>query len=207
MIAPRCTRIALSPAPFVVVSAILFCMYEWFIVFFFGSAVMQAFFLFFFRDAQRPVGEGIVSPADGRVLSIDNNRVSIFMSLFDLHVNLVPYGGTVLSMRHYPGQHKPAYGEATNNEQLVTEVASPLGRIEIVQIAGIVARRIVPYVGESDVLRKGDKLGIIRFGSRVDLGLPEGAKIVVAPGETVRAGETVAVWQGHEPMSQPRPPE
>ena len=140
----------------------------------------------------RTVGEGVISPADGRVLYVEHNTLAIFMSLMDMHVNLMPYEGRIVKMKHYEGGHAPAYGNVGNNERLETEIESEIGKIKVVQIAGMIARRIVPYVREGDTLGKGDKIGIIRFGSRVELVLPRSCQIVVREGQKIKAGETIA---------------
>ncbi|HEV8594426.1 MAG TPA: phosphatidylserine decarboxylase [Thermoplasmata archaeon] len=158
------------------------------------------FALAFFRDPHRVTGEGVVSAADGRVLDVDaaSRTLTVFMSVSNVHVNRAPWPGVVTRMTHTPGGHAPAYAdEAAKNERLETIVDSPLGPVRIVQIAGAFARRIVPYVREGDRVKKGQRIGMIRFGSRVELTLPPRMRIVVTPGDRVRAGETtVAVIDG-----------
>ena len=140
----------------------------------------------------RSIGEGIVSPADGKVMHAGDGRVSIFMSLLDMHVNLMPCDGKIVGMRHYDGGHAPAYGDVAGNERMEIDIESSIGKIKVIQIAGMVARRIVPYVKEGDVLKKGEKMGIIRFGSRVDVLLPENCRIVISKKQRIKAGETIA---------------
>lgn len=162
--------------------------------------LMFLFFLLFFRDPPRGTGEGIVSPADGRVLTVDDagGKIVVFMGVGNVHVNRAPWGGLVARMAHEPGGHAPAYrDDASRNERLETILETPLGRIRILQVAGVFARRIVPYVQEGDRVKKGQRIGMIRFGSRVELTLPRGVRIVVRAGTRVRAGETtVAVIDG-----------
>jgi len=135
------------------------------------------FFLIFFRDPERKIGKGIVSPADGiiRDLKMEKDRVfiSIFMGVTNVHVNRIPIGGTITQMKHFPGKHMRAYKkESEYNERVTIDIDSSLGKVQLIQIAGLIARRIYPYVKNGDKLRKGDKIGIIRFGSRVDVYLP-----------------------------------
>lgn len=192
MIAKKCLPVALSPLPFFILMLMLSFFWHWFV---FGAAMgmlVQLFFLFFFRDMPRPAGEGIVSPADGRVLHVGRTTVAIFMSLLDMHVNVMPYDGTIADMRHYEGGHAPAYGDVGTNERMEIDIASSIGTIRVVQIAGMVARRIVPYVEKGNVLKKGDRIGIIRFGSRVELTVPVSCRMVVKKGQRIRAGDTVA---------------
>jgi len=192
MIAKKCVSTALIPLPFLLAFLILSFFNQFFIFLTILILLIQIFFIYFFRDVKREIGEGIVSPADGRIFHAEKNRISIFMSLFDMHVNLMPYDGIIFSINHYEGIHKPAYGNVSRNERQEIEIGSDIGRIKMVQIAGIFARRILNYVEEGDFLKKGDKIGIIKFGSRVELYLPENCKIIVEKGQKIKAGETVA---------------
>lgn len=165
----------------------------------------------FFRDPERPwaIGERmIVAPADGKVVSVVETdepayhggralRISIFMNVFDCHVNRYPVGGTV-AYRHYnPGRfgHAAAEKSSLDNEQSSVGVAAGQGKVLIRQIAGLVARRIVTDHEVGAVVRQGQRLGMIRFGSRVDLFMPAGTRTLVQTGDTTRAGVTVvAEW-------------
>ena len=119
-------------------------------------------------------------------------RVAIFMSPLNVHVNRAPLAGTVTSVEHIPGGFVPAFNkESENNERVVWHFDTELGDIEMIQIAGAVARRIVPYIPQGTKVEQGDRIGLIRFGSRVDVYLPETARAVVAEGQTAVAGETV----------------
>ena len=171
------------------------------------SAFFIAFALFtayFFRDPERKVGEGVVSPADGKIDFIEGRRLEIFMSPFDCHVNRAPWGGRVLSVRFIEGSTPPAFirkkGVRTNEILIESED----GVFRVLQMAGIFARRIVSYVKKGDVVRKGQKIGMIRFGSRVVLEIPEGFRFVRKVGEKVKAGETVALKDEGIQRSQPR---
>lgn len=154
--------------------------------------------LIFFRDPDLPIGEGVVSPANGKVTGIDRTGdrvvVKVFMNVWNIHVNRCPLKGKVLSVVHKEGGHIPAFNkDAEQNERVITELETEIGNIQIVQIAGSVARRIVPYITEGQELGKGDRIGIIRLGSRVDLHLPASeVDIVVKIGDAVRPGQTVA---------------
>jgi phosphatidylserine decarboxylase len=140
----------------------------------------------------RNIGSDIISPADGKVIYASDNKIAIFMSLFDMHVNLMPYDGKIVEIHHYRGEHKPAYSDVSKNERMEIEIDSSIGKIKLIQIAGIFARRIIPYVKEGEYVKKGDKIGIIRFGSRVEMYLPERCEIIVSNGQKIKAGQTVA---------------
>jgi len=171
------------------------------------SALFIAFALFttyFFRDPERKIGEGVVSPADGKIDFIEGRRLEIFMSPFDCHVNRAPWDGRILSVKFIEGSTPPAFirkrGVRTNEILIESED----GMFRVLQMAGIFARRIVSYVKEGDVVRKGQKIGMIRFGSRVVLEIPEGFRFVRKVGEKVKAGETVALKDESIQRGQPR---
>ncbi|MFR9721997.1 phosphatidylserine decarboxylase [Streptomyces sp. MS19] len=158
---------------------------------------LAAGMLWFFRDPEREIGEGrIICPADGVVQSImpwpdGRTRVAIFMSPLNVHVNRAPVAGTVASVEHIPGGYVPAFDkESENNERVVWRFDSELGDLEMIQIAGAVARRIVPYVPQGCKVEQGDRVGLIRFGSRVDVYLPEGIEPAVEVGQHTTAGVT-----------------
>lgn len=152
--------------------------------------------LWFFRDPDRTPGEGrILSPADGVVQSIDPggrpHRVAIFMSPLNVHVNRAPLAGNVTSVQHVAGGFLPAFNkDSDQNERVVWHFETALGDIEMVQIAGAVARRIVPYVSGGAKVAQAERIGLIRFGSRVDIYLPEGISPAVSVGEKTVAGVT-----------------
>jgi phosphatidylserine decarboxylase len=166
------------------------------------------FCLYFFRDPERqpPPGEGlVVSPADGRVLAVapgreerflgaPATRISIFMSPLDVHVNRTPVSGTVAAVRHSPGRFRAAFSDKSSldNEHNTLVIDDGGGRrYLLVQIAGALARRIVCRVGVGDRVRRGERFGLIMFGSRVDFFLPAGVEARVGPGDRVRAGSSV----------------
>lgn len=153
--------------------------------------------LWFFRDPERDIAHGrVLSPADGVVQSImpwkdGRTRVAIFMSPLNVHVNRAPMAGTVTSVEHIPGGFVPAFNkESEHNERVVWHFDTEIGDLEVVQIAGAVARRIVPYVEQGAKVEQGERIGLIRFGSRVDVYLPEGVEPDVEVGQTTHAGET-----------------
>jgi phosphatidylserine decarboxylase len=156
--------------------------------------IITFFFIVFFRDPEREVGEGIVAPADGKLTMIEDKhdiiRLSIVMGLGNVHVNRAPMEGEVIKIEHFPGKHVIAAGKDSDaNERLVITLDTKIGHVKIVQIAGAFARRIRPYIKKGDTLLKGQRIGIIRFGSRLDLYLPKnGIKLVVKEGATVKAG-------------------
>jgi phosphatidylserine decarboxylase len=170
--------------------------------------LLSLFSLWFFRNPDRtpPPGAGIVvSPADGRIVFAGESppgryaaeagkKVSIFMSPLDVHVNRAPVTGRVASVRYHKGAFHVASVDKASlmNEQYGVAVVTPEGRtVTYVQIAGMVARRIVCDLKEGDSVRQGQRVGMIRFGSRVDLYLPVEARLSVAAGDRVRAGESV----------------
>lgn len=158
-------------------------------------ALPLAFVLHFFRDPDRATGDGVVSPADGKVTAVetggDRATVSIFMGPFDVHVNRAPLDAKVADRRHEPGAHRPAFDkDADSNERMVWTLSTDHGPVQVTQIAGMMARRIQPYVEVGDDLAKGDRIGIIRLGSRVDVQLPDGARPTVEVGDRVLASET-----------------
>ncbi|MFB7775782.1 phosphatidylserine decarboxylase [Streptomyces bauhiniae] len=161
------------------------------------ATALAAGMLWFFRDPEREITEGrVISPADGVVQSImpwkdGRTRVAIFMSPLNVHVNRAPLAGTVTSVEHIPGGFVPAFNkESENNERVVWHFDTELGDIEMIQIAGAVARRIVPYIPEGTKVEQGDRIGLIRFGSRVDIYLPEGVEVDVEVGQKTVAGVT-----------------
>lgn len=162
----------------------------------------------FFRDPDRtiPAGDGlIVSPADGRVVSIVNvrdvpampdasTRISIFLSPLDVHINRMPVTGTIEEIRYQRGEFMAAYKDeaSVKNEQNALKILAREGkRLRVVQVAGIVARRIVCHCKPGDKLNRGDRFGMIMFGSRTDTYLPVGCHVEVMEGQRVKGGETV----------------
>jgi phosphatidylserine decarboxylase len=175
------------------------------------AALLTAYVAYFFRDPDRvtPLREGlVVAPADGKVSAIDTVkppgelglgnepriRVSIFLSVFDVHVNRAPVPGRIVSSVYFPGAFFNAAldkaSEENERRSLVIETSAGT-RIGVVQIAGLVARRIVTFAGEGDSVGVGERFGLIRFGSRVDTYLPPGRTALVAVGQRAVGGETV----------------
>lgn len=191
MIARGCLHTAAAPLPFTLLFVVLSFLDGVFVPLAILLVVGQALFLLFFRDPRRGIGDGVVSPADGVVIEA-GRRLSIFMNLWNVHVNRAPLRGTVTAMRHTPGRHAPAFRERGDNERLRIQLATEHGDLTVTQIAGLVARRIVPYVTEGEAVEKGQRLGIVRFGSKVTVELPDGATSIVAEGDHVRAGQTIA---------------
>ena len=161
------------------------------------ATALSAGMLWFFRDPERTVGEGrVISPADGVVQSIDawpdgRTRVAIFMSPLNVHVNRAPLPGTITSVEHVAGGFVPAFNkDSDRNERVVWHFDTELGDIEMVQIAGAVARRIIPYLPVGTKVEQGERIGLIRFGSRVDTYLPAGVEPGVEVGQKTTAGVT-----------------
>ena len=203
--------VAFEGLPFILVGGIITAL------FFYGGllfaaipmGIMSLFTLFFFRDPERRIGtqaNAVLTPADGKILNIshlkDSNnplgepgvKVSIFMSIFNVHVNRVPIGGRVSEIVYTPGQFFSANldkaSEKNENNRIILE--TDRGRkIVFVQIAGLIARRIVCWINEQDYVKAGQKCGLIRFGSRVDIYIPDDSRIIIQPREKVKAGETI----------------
>ena len=171
------------------------------------------FFAYFFRDPERVVPvdpAAVVSPADGKVVILDEvreeeflqapaKRLAIFMNVFDVHINRAPVSGTVVEAKHRAGEYQAAYKAEAGwrNEQRATLLERQDGRrVLVVQIAGLLARRIVPFVQPGSQVVRGERLGMICFGSRVDLYLPPDCQILVKVGERVRAGSSVVARWG-----------
>ncbi|MFJ1754307.1 phosphatidylserine decarboxylase [Kitasatospora sp. NPDC088134] len=161
------------------------------------ACALSAGMLWFFRDPEREIGPGrVISPADGVVQSIDEwpdgrTRVAVFMSPLNVHVNRAPLAGTVTSVEHIAGGYVPAFNkDSDRNERVVWHFDTELGDIEMVQIAGAVARRIVPYMDAGTKVEQGERVGLIRFGSRVDTYLPAGVEVGVTVGQKTTAGVT-----------------
>ncbi len=165
-----------------------------FLIFAIG-VMLTIFFIIFFRDPERtPCGDqdDAVSPADGRVISIHNRTLCIFMNIHDVHVNRAPLGGKVNRIDYKPGGYIPAFNKDSEvNERNFVEIETDAGHLELTQIAGVLTRRIVSYISEGTDVKRGERIGMIRFGSRVDVKVPEGYIFTVVLNDKVKAGETV----------------
>jgi len=172
-----------------------------------AAAVALALALFvtwFFRDPARAIpGDpaAIVSPADGRVIEIatgaGGTRISIFLSIFNVHVNRTPVAGEVVEVVRRPGKFLAAWKHeaSSDNAQAAVTVRTPRGDVRFVQVAGLVARRIICRLAPGDRVGRGERYGLIRFGSRVDLHLPPGAEPAVRVGDRLRGGaDVIARW-------------
>lgn len=172
--------------------------------------IVWALFLFcllFFRDPNRITlakPDEIISPADGRVIEITSEfediihksnaiRVSIFLSLFDVHINRIPISGTITYFNYIKGRFYPAFREKASvaNEQTVIGISHNNNKVLLKQIAGVVARRITCHIREGYTVEMGQRFGMIRFGSRVDLLLPENSELYIRKNDKVIGGETV----------------
>jgi phosphatidylserine decarboxylase len=172
-----------------------------------SPVLLTLFMLYFFRDPERatPAGSDLfIAPADGRVVQIreivedelaDEKmiEVSIFMNAFDVHVNRLPCDGTVKEVKHYPGRCMAAWSEEASkaNEHITMLLDTAFGKIVVRQVAGLLARRTVCRVKPGETLKKGDRFGIIKFSSRVDLFMPLGTDIKVKLRDKVKAGESI----------------
>src|SRR5687767_6414293 len=169
--------------------------------------ILATFFLFFFRDPDRAVhapDSAVLSPADGRVMVAGASataqfpadrwqQISIFLSPMDVHVNRMPVGGRVTQVKYHPGRFLPAYRSEAGELNEYTEVTLEHGSATIVvrQIVGVLARRIVCRVKEGDIVKAGDRFGVMKFGSRMDVFLPREAALQTKVGEKVVGGITV----------------
>jgi phosphatidylserine decarboxylase len=164
--------------------------------------VLALFTLYFFRDPERrpPPGDQVISPADGKVVRIvdvdetplggPGRQVSVFLSIFDVHVNRAPIGGVVRSVTYHEGEYLPAFDHNAShrNERNEVVVEGDRGDVAFVQIAGLIARRIVFRPKEGERVERGARVGLIKFGSRVDDFLPRSSRVLVKVGDRVRSG-------------------
>jgi phosphatidylserine decarboxylase len=153
------------------------------------------FTLLFFRDPERSSksydSTDVVSPADGRVLKIQDKKLSIFMNIHNVHVNRSPVDGEVVDVQYHKGSRFPAfYKDSDRNERNMVTIHTRIGNVIVTQISGAVVRRIVCYVKQNESVARGQRIGMIRFGSRVDVVLPRNYSFIVSPGQKVKAGET-----------------
>jgi len=167
--------------------------------------IFLALFVFsFFRNPERTIPSGvglIVSPADGRVVvvKVEENagrpgkRISIFLAIWNVHVNRSPAAGTITRLEYKPGKFLAAWAENASfeNEQNVYALASEHGEIMFKQIAGYVARRVVTWKKTGETVERGERIGLMRFGSRMDIWLPENAEVAVKVGENVQGGSSI----------------
>ena len=173
--------------------------------------VLAGFFLWFFRDPQRviPATAGaVVSPADGKVTDVSTveledgprRRISIFLSVFDVHVNRSPIAGVIRDARYQRGQFRNAMGAASaeHNEQNIITVEGEGQKLVFKQIAGLLARRIVFTKKIGDPVERGERVGMIKFGSRTDILLDAGADVQVKVGDRVKGGSSVLAYVGRE---------
>ena len=165
------------------------------------------FVLFFFRDPERTISGGkgvVVSPADGKVIVIkdiyepdylkqDVKQISIFLSVFNVHVNRTPIGGTVETVKYNPGKFLVASVDkaSLDNEQTGMVISDGKNKVLVKQIAGLIARRIVCYAKTGDTVKAGERYGLIRFGSRVDLFLPKNTDLMVKVGDRIKGSRDV----------------
>jgi phosphatidylserine decarboxylase len=213
MMKQRNRLIAAEGYPFILaltILAVLFSFVEWF----WSAALLYSgtfFVTWFFRNPERkvPADDGlVVSPADGRIIkvaevddeSLSSGRflkVSIFMNIFDVHVNRMPYSGTVERIQYHKGRFLSAdldKASAVNEKnRIIVRTEEGFG-IVVIQIAGLIARRIACWIKTGMYVQKGERFGLIRFGSRVEVVLPHETRIVVKVGDRVKAGETPIGW-------------
>jgi phosphatidylserine decarboxylase len=171
---------------------------------FFG--LLAAFVCYFFRNPRRQIPAGdhlIVSPADGKVVKIApipasnpaeaGQAISIFLNIFSVHVNRAPIGGKLEKLEYVRGKFKAAYDDEASgvNEQNILTIQGKELRVVVKQIAGLIARRVICWKAEGEQLDRGELFGLIRFGSRVDVLLPAGVRILVRVGDRVQGGSSI----------------
>ena len=166
-----------------------------------AALILTLFVTWFFRDPERTVTTDdslLVSGGDGKVIEImslpdGGTKVGVFLSVFDVHVNRVPLSGRVTEVDYRRGRFLAAWNTIASdeNERCGVVIDHPRGTVRIVQVAGLIARRIICRLAEGDTVRRGDRYGLIRFGSRVDLYLPTAAEVTVKIGDRVRGGESI----------------
>jgi len=178
--------------------------------------VLLALFVFsFFRDPERAIPSepgAVVSPADGRVVVVTEEenagrpgqRVSIFLAIWNVHVNRAPAAGTITKMEYRPGKFLAAMLERASleNEQNVFTLSTAAGEMVFKQIAGLIARRVVSWKKAGEAVARGERIGLVRFGSRVDVWLPKDAEILVKVGENVKGGSSVLARWPAKPVEQ-----
>jgi phosphatidylserine decarboxylase len=198
-------KIAKEGFPFIFILAIFFI-----ISLFFKLIILPILFLgltcavlYFFRDPKRALPtekNTIFSPADGTIVEINETtfddkpytQIVIFLSIFNVHINRIPYSGKIIKTRYFPGNFFAANKKdiELKNERMETLIATKNGFIKVVQIAGLIARKIVNYLESDQEVVTGEKFGLIKFGSRTDIYFPSTAKCLVKIGDTVEAGIT-----------------
>ncbi|MCD4799559.1 MAG: phosphatidylserine decarboxylase [Methanosarcinales archaeon] len=153
--------------------------------------ILDIFFIWFFRDPERTAQgpeDVILSPADGKVVDIRDNTACIFMNIHNVHVNRAPVSGKIVKMKHKDGGYLPAFfKDSHRNERNLICIESDYGLVRMVQIAGTVTRRIDTYFNVGDSVVRGERIGMIRFGSRVDITPPNGYTLIVNKGDRVKA--------------------
>jgi phosphatidylserine decarboxylase len=194
--------------PLVLLGAVGYAL-EWWIA---GTLafLLGAFVFYFFRDPERPIPSNpraIVAPADGRVVVVKDEdyagqpgkRISVFLAIWNVHVNRAPAAGTITSLEYRPGKFLAAMLERASleNEQNVFTLDTGACQMVFKQIAGLIARRVVSWKKPGDTVARGERIGLVRFGSRVDVWLPREAEILVQVGDNVKGGSsTLARWPG-----------
>ena len=203
--------VAWEGIPFILGGAGLFCLFfilewEWLAL---VCSVATLFAIFFFRDPERnpePPERAVLTPADGKVLSIErletgddrykgeSIKISIFMSLFNAHINRIPIGGKIIQVSYHPGKFFPANRDKAsrfNEHNIATLRTDNHEQLVFVQIAGRIARRIACWITKDDYVQAGQRFGLIRFGSRLEVYLPPESTIIVKKGDKVKAGKTI----------------
>jgi phosphatidylserine decarboxylase len=202
--------VAIAGYPFIIISVIAVVLFAiWNLKWLMGiSVLILIFMVFFFRDPNRPIPEGpgiVLAPADGKIISIEKVsetpflperswKLSIFMTIFNVHINRIPFSGKVAEIRYSRGNFLPADKQTAseqNEKNMIWLQTGDKKNICVVQVAGLIARRIVCRLKGMEEVVRGEKFGLICFGSRVDTYLPENAEITVKLGDRVQGGTSI----------------
>ncbi len=203
--------VAKEGLPFILISSLVTCILIWTGAIYLAicTGILSLFIVYFFRDPERyhdAAGNAVLTPADGKIIEIRtiNNsqnpinqpavKISIFMTIFNVHVNRSPITGTIKNITYNPGKFFSANldkASQLNENNLIILEAMDGRKIAVIQIAGLIARRIVCWVKKEEEMKAGQRFGLIRFGSRLEVFLPEDSKIIVKVGQKVKAGTTI----------------
>ncbi len=205
MIASGCAKWIIKPASIFLISLAVAVYTNIILIYIIAGVFLSItiFMLIFFRDPKRNIPKNpkaVVSAADGTIIKIDSvgdfSRIAVFMSPKDVHINRSPIQGKVMEIKRFSGSKEPAYKDySENNERLLTKLSTKIGPVNIVQITGFVARRIETYLNKNQYIEKGQRIGIIKFGSRCDIYIPKNKiRIVAKIGNKVKAGESIIAF-------------
>lgn len=190
-LAPGWARFALAPLATGLILLALTPQLAWLGAVGLALVLLAGLIVLFFRDPDREIGEGIVAAADGRIRRVEPDGIVTFLNVHDVHVVRAPYAGQITDVHRSEGTRRPAFLDgADRNAGVTLELDTRWGSQTVRLLAGLVARQALAWVEPGDAVEKGDRIGMIRFGSRVDVTLPEGSEPAIEPGAKVQAGVT-----------------